>query len=101
MTACSFFLGKLTALGVLCFFALLFVAYIHVHVHVLMTDEKEGRKKHARSNKQEDKATQHTQGTFPKKNELPKVGLESTTLYTLARMYIVHACACKYTCSCF
>ena len=32
-------------------------------IHVLMRDEKEGRKKEARSNKQQDKATQHTQGS--------------------------------------
>ena len=32
-------------------------------VHVLMRDEKEGRKKQARSNKQLGKATQHTQGS--------------------------------------
>ena len=31
-----------------------------LHVHVLMRDEKEGRKKQARSNKQQGKATQHT-----------------------------------------
>ena len=44
-------------------------------VHVLMGDEKEQRKKQARSKKQQGKATQHTQGslTFPKKNELPRV----------------------------
>ena len=34
-----------------------------LHVHVLMRDEKEGRKKQARSNKQQGKATQHTQGS--------------------------------------
>ena len=34
-----------------------------VTVHVLMRDEKEGRKKQARSNKQQGKATQHTQGS--------------------------------------
>ena len=33
-----------------------------LHIHVLMRDEKEGRKKQARSNKQ-GKATQHTQGS--------------------------------------
>ena len=44
------------------------------HVHVLMRDEKEGRKKQGRSNKQQGKATQHTQGShFPKKNELPQM----------------------------
>ena len=37
--------------------------YIYIHVHVLMRDEKEGRKKQARSNKQQGKATQHTQGS--------------------------------------
>ena len=51
--------------------------YIHVHVcaeplivtslvgyvHVLMRDEKEGRKKQARLNKQRGKAIQHTQGS--------------------------------------
>ena len=35
--------------------------YMYIHVHVLMRDEKEGRKKQARSNKQQGKATQHTQ----------------------------------------
>ena len=33
-------------------------------MHVLMRDEKEGRKKQARSNKQQGKATQHTQGSY-------------------------------------
>ena len=32
-------------------------------VHVFMRDEKEGRKKQAKSNKQQGKATQHTQGS--------------------------------------
>ena len=31
-------------------------------IHVLMRDEKEGRKKQTKSNKQQGKATQHTQG---------------------------------------
>ena len=31
-----------------------------IHVHVLMRDEKEGRKNQAWSNKQQGKATQHT-----------------------------------------
>ena len=45
-------------------------ACTHVHVHVLITDEKKERKKQGQTNKQ-GKATQHTQGsTFPKKNEL-------------------------------
>ena len=36
---------------------------ITLYIHVLMRDEKEGRKKQARSNKQQGKATQHTQGS--------------------------------------
>ena len=36
---------------------------INNHIHVLIRDEKEGRKKQARSNKQQGKATQHTQGS--------------------------------------
>ena len=32
---------------------------LYVYIHVLMRDEKEGRKKQARSNKQQGKATQH------------------------------------------
>ena len=56
-----------------------------MYIHVLMRDEKEGRKKQARSNKQQGKATQHTEGSHFK-NELPRVGLEPTTLYTLDRV---------------
>ena len=37
-------------------------SYDRLYIHVLMRDEKEGRKKQARSNKQ-GKATQHTQGS--------------------------------------
>ena len=58
----------------------------YVMIHVLMRDEKEVRKKQARSYKQQ--AKQHSTPkavTFPKKNELPQVGLEHTTLYTLDR----------------
>ena len=36
--------------------------YMYIHVHVLMRDEKEVRKKEE-SNKQQGKATQHTQGS--------------------------------------
>ena len=53
-----------------------------------MRDEKEERKKQAWSNKQTNKAKQHSTPkavTFPRKNELPQVGLEPTTLYTLDR----------------
>ena len=57
-----------------------------VQAHILKRDEKEGRKKQARSNKQQGKVTQHTQGSyFSQENELPRVGLVPTTLYTLDR----------------
>ena len=52
-----------------------------------MRDEKEERKKQAKV-KQTNKAKQHSTPkavTFPRKNELPQVGLEPTTLYTLDR----------------
>ena len=54
----------------------------------LMRDEKEERKEQARSNKQtrqSNTAKQHSTpkvATFPRKNELPQVGLEPTTLYS-------------------
>ena len=51
---------------------------------------REGRKKEASKVKQTNKAKQHSTPkavTFPRKNELPRVGLEPTTLYTLD-MYI-------------
>ena len=56
-----------------------------------MRDEKEERKKQARSNKQTRQSNAAV--TFPRKNELPQVGLEPTTLNTLDRalyhMYII------------
>ena len=54
-------------------------------MHVLMRDENEGRKKQGQTN---NKVKQHNTPravTFPKKNELPRVGRELTTLYTLDR----------------
>ena len=57
---------------------------------MLMRDA-EGRKKQARSYKQQGKATQHTQGShFSPKNELPRVGFEPTTLPTLDRTLYQH-----------
>ena len=56
------------------------------YVHVLMRDEKEGRKK-ASKVKQTNKAKQHSTpkaATYPE-NELSRVGLEPTTLHTLDR----------------
>ena len=73
--------------------------FLHILIHVLIRDEKEGRKKQARSNKQTNKAKQHSTPkavTFPKKNELPRVGLEPTTLYTLDRALYVHVHTCMY-----
>ena len=37
--------------------------YMYMYIYMLMRDEKDGRKKQARSNKQQGKATQHTQGS--------------------------------------
>ena len=53
-----------------------------------MRDEKEERKKQARSNKQTRQSnTAHPRQSLflYRKNELPQVGLEPTTLYTLDR----------------
>ena len=56
---------------------------IFVCTYMLMRDT-DGRKKEARSYKQQSKATQHTHGShFSCKNELLRVGLEPRTLYTL------------------
>ena len=58
-----------------------------------MRDEKEERKKQARS--KNNKAKQHSTPkavTLPRKNELPRVGLEPTTLYTLDRALHVRSC---------
>ena len=56
-------------------------------MYILMRDEKEGRKKQTRSNKQHStpKAV-----TFSNKNELPQVGLEPATLYTLDLLVTQH-----------
>ena len=54
----------------------------HIHVCMLLRDEKEGRSKQGQTN---NKAKQHSTPkavTFPKKNELSRVGLEPTTLHT-------------------
>ena len=62
-----------------------YFVYTCMYIHVLMRDEKERRSKQGQIN---NKAKQHSTTkavTFPKKNELPRVGLEPTTLYTLDR----------------
>ena len=59
---------------------------------------KKERSKQGQTNKQGKHSTPNSKAvTFPKKNELPRVGLEPTTLYTLDRalyqlmyMYIVY-----------
>ena len=60
--------------------------------------KKEGRKKQARSYKRQSKATQHTQGShFSKeKYELPRVGIEPTTLYTLDRAFCTVHVYCSF-----
>ena len=57
-----------------------------------MRDEKEERKKQARSNKQTRQSnTAHPrQSLFLEKNELPRVGLEPTTLNTLYSILYVN-----------
>ena len=58
--------------------------YMYIHIHVFKC---EMRRKNERS-KQTNKAKQHSTPkavTFTKKNELLRVGLEPTTLYTLDR----------------
>ena len=55
--------------------------------HVLMRDEKEGRRKQARSNKQQHSTPKAV--TFLKKNELPRVGLKPTTRTCTSRATLV------------
>ena len=61
---------------------------------------KEERSKQGHTN---NKAKQHSTPeavTFPKKNELPRVGLEPTTLYTLDRVSVHVQCVITRTCTC-
>ena len=70
----------------------LFPCTLYLPVHVLMRDEKEERKKQARSNKQ-GKATQHTQGShFPKK--MSCLGWDSNPRHST-----LQTCLCMYMCS--
>ena len=62
-----------------------------------MRDEKEGRKKQARSNKQTTRQsnTVHPKAvSFPKKNELHRVGLEPTTLHSIDRHMYMYMYIC-------
>ena len=80
-------MGLVTRLTMCKLYILKAVKFLYVHVktcictctctcaysvHVLMRDEKEGRKKYARSNKQQGKATQHTQAHFSQKFKFQK-----------------------------
>ena len=63
-------------------------------IHVLMRDEKEGRSKQGQTN---NKTKQHSTPkavTFPKRNGLPRVGLEPATLYMYRREYGQLTSAC-------
>ena len=74
---------------------------ISLACETVMRDEKEGRKKQARSNKQQGKTTQHTQGShFSKKMSF--LGWDSNPqhsvrahVYTLTCMYM-HVYTCVY-----
>ena len=62
--------------------------YTYNLMYMFLNERWEGRKKEASKVKQTNKAKQHSTPkavTFPRKNELPQVGLEPTTLYTLDR----------------
>ena len=64
----------------------------------MFLNERCRRKKEASKVKQTNKAKQHSTPkavTFPRKNELPRVGLEPTTLYTLDRaLYQLSSAGC-------
>ena len=50
--------------------------------NVLMRDEKEGRKKQARSNKPQDKTTQHTRSSHFSKEKMNCLGLDFNPCYS-------------------
>ena len=59
---------------------------IHVHVHVYTCFNERRKEERSKQGQTNNKAKQHSTPkavTFPKKNVLPRVGLEPTTLYTL------------------
>ena len=90
-------------LKIMCFLCTL----LHVHNACYYTcfNERGGRK-NPKQDQANNKAKQHNTPkavTFPKKNELPHVGLEPTALYTLDRtlyqlsyqdMYMMHTTTC-------
>ena len=83
MYVCTAKYFQTLALGLLMFY----IASTECGIHVLMRGErrKDERGKQDQTN---NKVKQHSTPkavTFPKKNELPRVGLEPMTLYTLDR----------------
>ena len=62
---------------------------MYIHVHGLMRDErrKEGRSKQGQTNKAKQHSTPKA-GTFPKKNELPRVALVHVHANCVAYIYI-------------
>ena len=63
--------------------AVCYVHCIYSAIHVLMTDEKEEER--SKQGQRRSNTAHPRQSLFLKKNELPRVGLEPTTLYTLDR----------------
>ena len=58
-----------------------------MYIHVLMRDENEGRKKASKVKQttRQSNTAHPRQSLFLSENELPRVGLELMTLYTLDR----------------
>ena len=74
--------------NLMCMLKLLDTIHVSIIIYMFLNERWEGRKKEASKVKQTNKAKQHSTPkavTFPRKNELPQVGLEPTTLYTLDR----------------
>ena len=68
------------------FYSTIFAIECESTVYTCFNEMREGRKKEASKVKQTRQSNSTPKVvTFPKKNELPQVGLESTTLYTLDR----------------
>ena len=71
---------------------------MYMYIHVLMRDEKEGRSKQGQTNNKAKKHSTPTAITYPRKNELPRVGLESTICtYTYTCIVCICTCACVFT----
>ena len=71
----------------------------YTYIYMFLNERREGRKKEASKVKQTNKAKQHSTPkavTFPRKNELPRVGLEPTTLYTPDMYMYIYTCMYMY-----